>query len=107
MPALVPPGEERDVPARAPASTRFSGGRGRRCVVSAAEIVHVPPLTGTVDLSPAVLPAELIDDPAHLGALDVDRATEFMRGGAGRVGRRGLARQKRVVELRLLLVGAV
>jgi hypothetical protein len=46
--------------------------------LSAAEIVHVPPLAGSVDLSPAVLPADLVDDPAHLGTLDVDCGPQFV-----------------------------
>src|SRR5215208_8036495 len=83
------------------------GRRVTPAASSAADVVDMPPLAGAVDLDPAVLPADLVDDPAHLGALEVDRTTELMRGGAGRVGRRAVAGEKRAVELRLLLVGAV
>ena len=60
-----------------------------------------------VDLAPAELAADLVDDRAHLGCRDVDREPDLVRGVSGRGGIRAVARQIEVVQLDLLVVGPV
>ena len=80
---------------------------GSRLGHSAADVVHVPPLVGAVHLRPAVDRADLVDHRPHLGAGEVDRGPVLVRRAAGRVRGRADAREVEVVEVGLLLLGAV
>jgi hypothetical protein len=64
-----------------------------------ADVVDVPPLVGGLDLGPAEVGADLVDDGAHVGLGEVERVAVFVGGSPRGRGEGAFPREVEVVEV--------